>query len=112
MPSHNCKCNCKDSKAVIAFASVIREVETFQLVMNFVIMPLFFLSNALFPLDKMPDWLRAVASANPLTYGIDAMRDLLLNAGAYPLMLDLSVLFAFFAVVTVFASYLFGKTSI
>src|SRR3989338_8795811 len=96
----------------IAFASVIREVETFQLVMNFVIMPLFFLSNALFPLDKMPGWLRVVASANPLSYGIDAMRDLLLNAGAYPLMLDLSVLFVFAAIVTIIASYLFGKTSI
>ncbi|VVC04974.1 ABC-2 type transporter [Candidatus Burarchaeum australiense] len=96
----------------IAFASVIREVETFQLVMNFLIMPLFFLSNALFPLDKMPDWLRAIASINPLTYGIDALRDLLLGSGAHALAVDLPVIFVFAAVVTVIASYLFSKTSI
>lgn len=96
----------------IAIASLIREVETFQLIMNFFIMPLFFLSNALFPLDKMPGWLRGIASVNPLTYGIDALRDLLLGSGANPLMLNLGVLLAFVCVVVAAASYFFERTSI
>ena len=96
----------------IAVASVIREVETFQLIMNFVIMPLFFLSNALFPLDKMPSWLRIVADLNPLSYGIDALRGVLLNDAANTLLLNLSVLSGFCLLVIVAAIYLFNKTSI
>jgi len=96
----------------IAFASVIREVETFQLVMNFVIMPVFFLSNALFPLEKMPSWIQTTAHMNPLTYGVDALRNLLLASSTLPLSLDFAVLLVLPPAAIAVAAHLFNKTSI
>jgi ABC-2 type transport system permease protein len=54
-------------------------------------MPLFFASNALYPLSVMPGWLRAVSVANPLSYEVDALRGLLLGTHAH-LLLDYTVL--------------------
>ena len=56
-------------------------------------MPLFFASNALYPLSVMPVWLRAVSIANPLSYEVDALRGLLLGTHAH-LLLDFAVLAA------------------
>ena len=44
-------------------------------------MPLFFASNAIYPIDMMPQWLRNVATVNPLTYEVDALRALMINGG-------------------------------
>jgi ABC-2 type transport system permease protein len=54
-------------------------------------MPLFFASNALYPLDLMPGWLRVVSHVNPLSYEVDALRGLLVG-GAYHLWLDMGVM--------------------
>jgi len=54
-------------------------IETPMAVMNLLNLPLTFASSAFFPIDKMPDWLRAVAYANPLSYTINGMRQLLIN---------------------------------
>jgi ABC-2 type transport system permease protein len=54
-------------------------------------MPLFFASNALYPLDLMPGWLRVVSHVNPLSYEVDALRGLLVG-GAYRLWLDMGVM--------------------
>jgi ABC-2 type transport system permease protein len=56
-------------------------------------MPLFFASNAIYPLSVMPDWLRAVAVANPLTYQVDALRALMVVGGvsAFGLAVDFGV---------------------
>jgi ABC-2 type transport system permease protein len=96
----------------VAFASVIREVETFQLIMNFIIMPIFFMSNALFPLDKMPSWMQSVANLNPLTYGVDALRNLLLGSSSHPLTTDLALLLVLPLIVIAVATLLFERTSI
>ena len=96
----------------IAFASLIQEVETFQLIMNLLIMPLFFLSDALFPIDSMPSWLRFISSLNPISYAIDALRTLLLGAGHFSLLLDFGVTGASLLIALGVASYLFSKTSI
>ena len=59
-------------------------------------MPLFFASNAIYPLELMPGWLRVIAQVNPLTYVVDALRGLMLVGGAsvhgYPM--DFAVLIA------------------
>jgi ABC-2 type transport system permease protein len=55
-------------------ASRIEQVESFQVVMNFFVLPMFFLSGAVFPLSKLPGWLRALNVIDPLTYGVDPMR--------------------------------------
>ena len=56
-----------------------------------IMMPLFFASNALYPVDLMPGWLRAVSHVNPLSYEVDALRGLLLHTHAH-LLADFGVL--------------------
>ena len=55
-------------------ASRMSQVESFQVVMQFFVLPMFFLSGAVFPLSKLPTWLRALTVIDPLTYGVDPMR--------------------------------------
>src|SRR5271163_2498581 len=57
-----------------AIASVLSDFQGFQLVMNFLVMPIFFLSGALFPLTNLPKALEIIASLDPLTYGVDGLR--------------------------------------
>jgi len=58
----------------LLIASLIESMEAFNFIMNLVIMPMFFTSGALFPLTSSPQWLRGLSYANPLTYGVDALR--------------------------------------
>lgn len=58
----------------VALASRIAQVESFQVVIQFVVLPLFFLSGALFPLRALPTWLAALTRVDPLTYMVDPMR--------------------------------------
>jgi ABC-2 type transport system permease protein len=59
-------------------------------------MPIFFASNAIYPIDIMPGWLKVVSLANPLTYEVDALRSLMLTGGtsAYGIATDCAVLVA------------------
>lgn len=63
-----------------ALAAIIQDFQAFQLVMNFLVMPMFFLSGALFPLRIVPAALKAVAAVDPFAYGVDGLRTLL-NGG-------------------------------
>lgn len=58
----------------LVVASQIREIQAFMGVMNLVVMPMFFLSGALYPLGNLPGWLQVIAQLNPLTYAVSAMR--------------------------------------
>ncbi len=95
-----------------AIASNLDDMQGFQLIMNFLVMPLFFLSGALFPLQGLPRALETVARIDPLSYGIDALRQLLTNTTHFGLPLDLAVL----ALVTLLflsaGSYFFSKIQI
>jgi ABC-2 type transport system permease protein len=75
-----------------AIASVLDDMQGFQLIMNFVVMPTFFLSGALFPLDGLPSLLETVARLNPLAYGVDGLRDALTQNMHFTMGLDLLVL--------------------
>lgn len=77
------------------FGAVFSSFESFQLVMQFVLWPLFFFSGALFPLKGLPGWLASLTYLDPLTYGVDAMRGLMLGMGSMPLEVDLFVLGVF-----------------
>ena len=57
-----------------AIGSVLEDMQGFQLIMNFLVMPLFFFSNALFPVQGLPKALQVVVHLNPLTYGVDGIR--------------------------------------
>ena len=96
----------------IAIASVVYEMETFQLIMNFVIMPLLFLSNAFFPAEKLPSWMQVISSANPLSYAVDSMRFLLIGQSSFSIISNVSVLAVFLAGFVLIAAYLFDRTSI
>ena len=75
-------------------------------------MPIFFLSGALFPLQNTPAWMQAIASLNPLTYGVDGIRGALVGASMHPIWLDLTVLVAIAAAFVLIGSYTFRKSTI
>ncbi|MFH0834922.1 MAG: ABC transporter permease, partial [Candidatus Micrarchaeota archaeon] len=81
------------------------------LVMNFLVMPLFFLSGALFPLNNLPTWLSALTLVDPLTYGIDGMRGALTGSSAMPFWLDFGVLVLFCGAMFALGAWLFSKRS-
>ena len=88
-------------------ASIIDSFEGFQTIMSFIIMPTFFLSGALFPLTNAPGWLKTLSLLNPLTYGVDAIRGIILNEGQFPIYYDVIVLLVFSSFVLFITSWLF-----
>lgn len=93
----------------VALASQFNDSEGFGLVVQFVIFPFFFLSGAIYPISSLPEPVQLVAFANPLTYGVDGLRAVLVGSSAYPLALDLAAL-AVAAVLMVGAgAYLFER---
>jgi len=93
-------------------ASQLQDMQGFQLIVNFLVMPLFFLSGSLFPLTGLPKVLSAITKIDPLSYGIDAFRILLTHSGHYSLSLDISVLAVVTLVFLALGSYLFSKIQI
>lgn len=93
-------------------ASLLDDMQGFQLIMNFLIMPLFFLSGALFPLQNLPKTLAIIARLDPLSYGIDAFRILLINSGHYGLGMDIAVLGIITAIFLWLGSYFFKRIQI
>jgi len=89
--------------------SLLEDMQGFQLIMNFLVMPLFFLSGSLFPLTGLPTALSVLTKIDPLSYGIDAFRTILVNAGHFGLGLDFGVLAAFTAIFLVLGSYFFSR---
>ncbi len=63
----------------LLIASRIQTTETFPVIMQVLIFPMFFLSGAFFPLTAVPSWMEALSKINPLTYGVDALRQILLQ---------------------------------
>jgi ABC-2 type transport system permease protein len=68
----------------VAIASRMRTMEGFQVVMNFVMMPLLFLSGAFFPLQNLPPWLAVLTHLDPAAYAVDAIRRVVLSAAGAP----------------------------
>jgi ABC-2 type transport system permease protein len=95
-----------------AIGSQLQDMQGFQLIMNFLVLPIFFLSGALFPLDHLPKVLGAITSVDPLSYGIDGLRGTLISQSHFGLLTDLAVLCAVAAVLVSVGSYLFSKIEI
>jgi len=95
----------------LIIACLVKTRERFMGIGQVLTMPIFFASNAIYPLSLMPPWLRAVAHLNPLTYEVDALRDLMLVGGAsdYGLPLDFAVLIGTSAVLTAIAANLYAR---
>jgi len=96
----------------IMVASLLKDMQGFQLIMNFLVMPLVFLSGAFFPLNNAPSILLLVAQFDPLSYGIDALRYFLIGANTFPLVLDIGVLAVITALFLALGSYFFSRIEI
>lgn len=92
-----------------AIASTMEDFHGFQMIMNFIVMPLFFLSAAIFPLSDLPQPIQILSSLNPLTYGVDALRITLTSISHFNLGLDLLVLSVVSVVFIILATKLFSK---
>jgi ABC-2 type transport system permease protein len=95
-----------------AIASLLNDMQGFQLIMNFLIMPLFFLSGALFPLNDLPKALNSIIKINPLTYGVDGLRGALTGVNNFYLVHDLILLGGIAVVLLIIGSYLFSKIQV
>lgn len=87
--------------------SFVQDMQGFQAINQFLVFPLYFLSGALYPLEHAPDWLRIIAECNPMSYAVDAMRDILIGQSHFGLAKDLTVLLATVIVMIAFGSYRF-----
>jgi ABC-2 type transport system permease protein len=94
----------------LSFASQIRDMQGFSMVMNFVIFPIFFLSGSLVPLANFPKWVRLISRFNPLTYGVDGLRGALLGRSELPLALNLLVLAVFAVAAVILGAWSFEKS--
>jgi ABC-2 type transport system permease protein len=93
----------------VAIASMIEDMQGFQLIMNFLVMPIFFLSGALFPIQGLPKALEIITAIDPLTYGIDGIRHALIDNGHFGITTDFLVIFIVAAVLLGIGSYLFER---
>jgi ABC-2 type transport system permease protein len=93
----------------IVIAARMTSFQGFGTIMNFIIMPLWFLSGALFPVDRLPEWLGILVRVNPLTYGVDLIRWLVLGFSYQSILLDVVFLAVFGALTTGTAVFFFNR---
>lgn len=96
----------------IAIASRMEDMQGFQLIMNFVIFPIFILSGALFPLDTAPKVLKIITYFDPMTYGVEGMRYGILGTSTINPLVCFIVLGIFTAAMIILGGYLFKKIKI
>lgn len=93
----------------IVIASRIKSFQGFGVIVNIFIMPMFFLSTAIFPLPWLPDWLKYIVMANPLTYAVDALRNVTVGLYDFPFWFDLGLTAALTFLLAALAWQLFVK---
>ncbi len=99
----------------ILIAARLTSFDGFNIIMNFLVMPMFFLSGAMYPVSSMPDVLRQLTHINPLTYGIDAFKHVLLKNATpplgpeFPLTLDLAIVIVISTIMLTLAALSFRK---
>ena len=92
-----------------AFGSIVQDMQGFQLIMNFMVLPIFFLSGALFPLENLPEPLVIITRIDPLTYGVDAMRGALIASTKFGFQLDTLLLALIGTAFLTMGAYLFSR---
>jgi ABC-2 type transport system permease protein len=95
-----------------AIGSTLSDMQGFQLIMNFLVQPIFFLSGALFPLTGLPGIISIITSIDPLTYGVDGLRGSLGGIAHFGISIDLLFLTTLSAILLGIGSYLFSKVQI
>jgi ABC-2 type transport system permease protein len=92
-----------------AIASVLEDIQGCQLILNFLVMPLFFFSNSLFPIPQSPNLLRLVVKCNPLSYGVDGLRGALTHGFQFGMGIDFLVMGGLTILFLVIGSHLFSR---
>lgn len=101
------------SVAIACFSSgigsFVEDMQGFQAINQFLVFPLYFLSGSLYPLSNLPAWLKAITIVNPMSYAVDAMRDLLIGQTHFGLAKDMLVLSVTLVVLAIFGAYRFNR---
>jgi ABC-2 type transport system permease protein len=84
-------------------------MQGFQLIMNFLVMPIVFLSGAFFPLNGLPGFLKVITQIDPLSYGVDGLRGVLTGAHVFSIGFDFGILAVLSALLLGVGSFLFEK---
>jgi ABC-2 type transport system permease protein len=96
----------------VAVGSSLQDMQGFQLIMNFLVMPTFFLSGALFPFKNLPTVLAVATRLDPLTYGVDGLRGALIGTSQFSIVTDLAVLVGVAMVLLWVGAWRFSKIEI
>jgi len=96
----------------LIIGSQMESPEGFQLIISFLIFPLFFLSGALFPITNLPVWLAPFIFVNPVTYAVDGIRGVLLGISQFSLLFDFALVSLFAIVMILIGTYAFKKMKI
>ena len=95
-----------------AIGSSLKDMQGFQLIMNFLVMPIFFLSGALFPLNNLPTALAVATRVDPLSYGIDGLRGALIGLTQFGVIMNFGVLMIFASGFLVLGAWAFSRIQI
>ena len=95
-----------------AIGSGLKEMQGFQMVMNFLVMPIWFLSGALYPLQGLPVVLAALTRVDPLTYGVDGVRGTMIGVSHFGVALDVAVLLGVGVLFVIAGAWRFSKIEV
>ena len=93
----------------LSIASKMKDMQGFQMIMNFLIMPIFFLSGALFPLTNLPPAIYFISRIDPLTYGVDGLRGVFVGMSTFGIYSDLATICALSVFICAIGTVLFSK---
>ena len=96
----------------LILGSQMESPEGFQLIISFLVFPLFFLSGALFPITNLPGWLAPLILANPVTYAVDGIRGVMMGISRFDLLFDFTIVCLFALVMILIGTYAFKKMKI
>ena len=94
----------------LIFASKMKDMQGFSIVMNFVMFPLLFLSGAFYPLENFPVWLRYISHLDPLTYGVDGLRGVLIGISTYSIFFNFIMMVGLAMFMIFLGAYFFEKS--
>lgn len=96
----------------MAIGSALKDIQGMQLIMNFVVMPIYFLSGALFPLEGLPSVLSVLTRIDPLSYGVDALRRTLIGTSQFAPEVSLAVLVVAAVIFVALGSFSFSRIEV
>ena len=96
----------------LIIGSQMESPEGFQLIVSFLIFPMFFLSGALFPINNLPNWLAPLVLLDPVTYSVDGIRGVMLGISRFNPLIDFAVVSVFSTAMVLVGTYAFKKMKV